>query len=359
MLLVLAVLLATPALAPADTASAVHWTRTAIELWDAAAADRQRGEDTALPAPLVLTTALALAQHDAAPDRSAIAAASATVLLGLFPDRAGQIQARLADDLLRLAPDTLGAAHGRYVGAARLVIATWIREAPPVPLHEGPGLWTPASGTTPAGIEIPSYPLLLIPRADAFRSPPPPALESAAMEASLDSVRHAVRVRTAEQRRAARRWANRSAFLAWAEIAADLLAKHGASEAQAARTLAVLHASLYDATVACFEAKYHYNVPRPSHRDPSIERPFLVSLPNFPAYPAGHGCSAGVAETVLAWAVPEERAFVHTEAAEMAESRLWAGVHYPFDNREGVALGREVARYVIAHSARLGAREDG
>ncbi|MEM1055604.1 MAG: phosphatase PAP2 family protein [Bacteroidota bacterium] len=359
MSLLFVLLLALPAAAPADTASAVRWTRAAIDFWDAAFDERQRGEDVALPAPLALTTALALAQHDAAPDPAAISAASAAVLAGLFPDRSDRIRARLSRELAGLGPDTLGAARGRVAGVARLAVAEGIREASPVPLLEGPGLWEPAPGTTPAGIEIPSYPLLVLPRAEVFRSPPPPALGSAAMEASLDSVRHAVRVRTAAQRRAARRWANRSAFLAWAEIAADLLAKHGASEAEAARTLAVLYVSLYDATAACFEAKYHYNVPRPSHLDPGIERPFLVSLPNFPAYPAGHGCSAGVAETVLAWALPEEEAFVRAEAFEMAESRLWAGVHYPFDNREGVRLGREVARYVIAHSARLAARVDG
>ncbi len=345
-----------PPLAPSDTAAAVRWTRAALALWDAADADRQRGLDADLPAPLVLTTALSLAQNDAAPDPAAVASASATVLAGLFPDRAEAVALCLGTDLDRLAPDTLGAARGREAGARRLVQLAGLAGAAPVALRAGDGLWVPMPGTTPAGIEIPSFPLLVLDSAAVLRPPPPPALGSAAFEAALDTVRQAARSRTAAQRRAARRWARRSAYLEWAGIAADLLARHSASEADAARALAVLHAALYDATVACFEAKYHYLVPRPSHRDSTIERPFIVDLPNFPAYPAGHGCSAGVAETVLVWAVPEEAAFVRAEADEMAESRLWAGVHYPFDNRAGVALGRAVAERVIARADTLADR---
>ena len=103
--------------------------------------------------------------------------------------------------------------------------------------------------------------------------------------------------------------------------------------------LAVLQAALHDASVACFEAKYHYAVPRPSHLDPSIETSFGVGVPNFPAYPAGHGCSAGAAEAVLVWALPEIAGDVRADAWEMAESRLWAGVHYPFDNRAARRAG--------------------
>ena len=52
-----------------------------------------------------------------------------------------------------------------------------------------------------------------------------------------------------------------------------------------------------NATIACWEAKYHYWLLRPEHADSTITRPFGVALPNFPAYPSGHACTAGAAET--------------------------------------------------------------
>ena len=338
--------------APPDTAVAVRWTVLALDAWDAADHYRQRGRPADLPAPRTLMTALALAQNDAAPDRAAVAAASATVLAGLFPDRASAVGARLRAGLAAL-PDTASAERGRRAARYRLAEATRWAGAAPVPLAVGPGRWAPLPGTEPDGISIPATPLLVLSRADVFRPPTPPEIGSPAFQAALDTVRQAVRDRTAGQRRAARRWARRSASLIWAGIAADGLAQRGAGEAEAARTLAVLQAGFHDATVACFEAKYHYGFPRPSHVDPAIEPPPLVGVPNFPAYPAGHGCAAGVAETVLAWALPEAADSAQAQAHEMAESRLWAGVHYPFDNRAGVALGRAVGRAVIAAADRL------
>ena len=69
--------------------------------------------------------------------------------------------------------------------------------------------------------------------------------------------------------------------------------------------------------------------------------------PNFPAYPSGHACWSGFLSEVIGHYVPAARDEVRRLAEEAALSRLYAGVHYRFDNDAGLELGRKIARYVI------------
>jgi hypothetical protein len=54
---------------------------------------------------------------------------------------------------------------------------------------------------------------------------------------------------------------------------------------------------------------------------------------------------------VLGHFIPAEHAEMKRLADEAAMSRLYAGVHYRFDNDVGVELGRRVARYAIAEDS--------
>jgi hypothetical protein len=36
-------------------------------------------------------------------------------------------------------------------------------------------------------------------------------------------------------------------------------------------------------------------------------------------------------------------------AAEAGQSRIYGGIHYQFDNQDGLALGRKVGSYVVSH----------
>ena len=352
----------------ADTAASVRWTVAALGLWDAAHADRRqaavdaaRGDSTGLQALRPLPPAgrlwplLALAQRDAAPHGpAAVAGASAEALRLLLPASASR--QRVADRLARdptTHSDTTGRALGGRLARARLAAhppddPAWAGAVP-----TGPGVWRPAPGTAPDGAAVPTFRPFVLDRADRFRPPPPPAVGSEAFQAALAEVRQASEARTPAQRRAARFWARRHGATEWARRAAAALAREGVPDPGAADVLARLQVSVYDATIACWEAKYHYWLLRPEHADPAVTRPWGVDLPNFPAYPSGHACTAGAAGAVLTPAVPGAAAEVRAAAAEMAESRLWGGVHYRFDNEAGLALGRAVAAYVAAHADRL------
>ena len=134
--------------------------------------------------------------------------------------------------------------------------------------------------------------------------------------------------------------------------ASTALLRHHASDADAARVLAVLNAAATDAIIACFDAKYHYWTIRPSQADSTIALADSVELPNFPSYPSGHACSAGAFDAVLGHYFPQDRAEFTRIAEEQAMSRLWGGIHYRFDDDEGLALGRVVARYGVEQERR-------
>ena len=114
----------------------------------------------------------------------------------------------------------------------------------------------------------------------------------------------------------------------------------------AARGLALLHVALDDAMVAAWGAKYAYQRARPSaaHRDLVT----AVAVPGSPSYPAEHAVAAGAASEILAYLYPHRAALYADRAQQAARSRMLAGVNYASDVQAGLALGREVARRVIA-----------
>ena len=212
----------------------------------------------------------------------------------------------------------------------------------------GPGYWfssqNPASA--PLRPEWGAVATWLMRSGDQFRPPPPPAFGSAEFEAALAEVRRISDARTAEQSRIAAFWADGAGTQTppghWNEIAASLIAREKLNEEEATRALTVLNAALIDAGIACWDAKYHYWVIRPSQADPAITT--SVPLPNFPSYVSGHSTFSGAAAVVLAAVFPGEAASLDAMAREAAMSRLYGGIHYSFDNERGMALGEAIGR---------------
>jgi hypothetical protein len=366
----------------ADTTVTVRWNRLVPKFVDENAASRRAARKAAAaagdsatarriaqtPAPFLFRvySLLSIAQYAAvnsardnravSPD-AAIASASAAVLTEVYTDSAtrASIARELSRDLDRARTGSRGTdrtSAGQRLGedvAARVL--AW---APPqanmfVPwngtIPKGPGMWYSAPGLPPIGIMMTKARPWLLDSASQFRSAPPPAFGSATHSAALAEVKRIARERTAEQTRLAQKWNSSDPWAPWNETAAAALIRHHASDAEAARVFAVLNAAAADAIIACFDAKYHYWTIRPSQADSTIVLADSVDLPNFPSYPSGHACSAGAFDGVLGHYFPQDRAEFTRIAEEQAMSRLYGGIHYRFDDDEGLSLGRIVARY--------------
>src|SRR5207248_3130479 len=111
------------------------------------------------------------------------------------------------------------------------------------------------------------------------------------------------------------------------------------------RVYAYVALAMYDATIATWESKYHYNRERPSALDHTL--PTAVEVPDSPSYPSEHAAAAQAAAAVLAYFLPAEAQNFQALAEAAGWSRVLAGVQYPSDYYAGLALGRRVADQVI------------
>ena len=295
------------------------------------------------------------AQYDALravpdPREGAIAAATAAaaVLGTVFPRERDLIGRELAAERARHGASDIpadGARAGEAAGrraarrwtadaAAELRVPPWTGRVP-----SGPDRWRADGGPPSLAISLGLRPWFLAAR-DQFRPPPPPSPGSQELAAGLAAVRDATRNRSRAETRATWAWARNAATL-WSEIAGEAILRRQLSEPDAARALMYLNMTLSDATIACWDAKLTYWYPRPSQLDSRID--LSVPLPNFPSYPSAHATLFAAGAAVLGHLVPEEQAALDSLAREATMSRVWAGVHYPFDNEAGARLGRQVA----------------
>lgn len=133
-----------------------------------------------------------------------------------------------------------------------------------------------------------------------------------------------------------------------------------------------------DALIACWDAKYTYNFWRPfsaipagdtdgnpaTPADPSWTP--LLPTPNHPEYPSAHGCATTAIVTVLAGVDPSHAldltmtstttgsthhfTSIQQLTDELANARVWAGLHWRFSTTAGVRLGAAVGQVVLARS---------
>jgi hypothetical protein len=212
----------------------------------------------------------------------------------------------------------------------------------------GPGLWT-TTVLPPAGVMMGGVVPWFLGSGAPFRPAPPPALGSPAFEADLDEVLTITSNLTDEQRALALgwRWGGGTPTPPgyWNQLAASYVAAAGMDEAEATVVFAMMGAAVVDALITAFEAKYHYWTLRPQQADPAVAYAFPV--PNYPAYPSGHGSVSASAARVLEHFFPDRRDELEALVDEAALSRLYAGIHYRFDMTAARTLGRAVAEYAI------------
>ena len=292
--------------------------------------------------------------------RGALAGASAEVL-GFFFASAAQSLEEEVQVLGEATPGnvhpafTRGLAIGRSAGKALVERAKTDGFTTPWNgnLPTGPGKWIPNGA--PAGPTFGGVAPYFLTSGSQFRSSPPPAFGSAAFLADLNEIRTLSDNRTSAQRASAIYWNFPTGTFTpigyWNLVATNYATQYGLDERAATRTFALVNASMMDALIGCWDAKYFYSMLRPSQADGLITMTF--GLPNHPSYPSGHSCASAAAATVLASLFPDRTAEVGEWVTESGLSRMYAGIHYRFDITAGSELGEAVARWALAHVDRI------
>jgi PAP2 superfamily len=130
---------------------------------------------------------------------------------------------------------------------------------------------------------------------------------------------------------------------------------------------AITSIAFFDAFIRGWEEKYKSNFVRPETAINKYVyqewRPY-IQTPPFPSYVSGHATnSAAAAETMTHW-FGDKLSFTDTSllefgianreiksfraaAEEAAMSRLYGGIHYRFDNDEGLKAGRQVGELIV------------
>lgn len=181
-----------------------------------------------------------------------------------------------------------------------------------------------------------------------FAMAPPPANDSPATAAELAELRTLAANRRSEDVRQILRWSvNEPSVASHWETLANLLAnRYNLSPPAAARVNYAMNAAIHAALISAWNAKYHYQRPRPHMLDARVN-PNVIPVPDHPAYPSGHSTVAGAASRVLSQFFPADAAAIEALAQDSGLSRLKAGIHYRSDHSGGLALGRQVAQSVL------------
>jgi hypothetical protein len=336
--------------------------------------------------------------------RAAAIQAAYAALVRLYPGQAGTLAAKRDASLAGISTGpsgdspraiAAGITWGQKVADA---IFAWhdadgFDPNPPPPFlgAEVTGVWRPTlAGTVGAGSQFPTMTPWVLTRGSQFRLPPPFALTSAEYAADYNETKafgsEVSAVRSADGTELARFWAGNT-VLYWNRIATRVAASRGLSLSETAHLFGVLNVAMADAAIACWDSKYRYVTWRPvtaihlgdtdgntaTDPDPAW-KPLLPVTPAHPETPSGHSTISGAAAFVLASFFGDATPFfVESETrpgvrnfpsfsaavAEIADARVFAGIHFRTACLRGFALGRDVAGYVMSHAMRArGDRDD-
>jgi hypothetical protein len=318
--------------------------------------------------------------------RAAVATAAYTVLSAHFPAQGATLDAEYATALAAV-PDhdarTAGVDLGR-TAAYRLLAdrAEDGRDGPLVAVPPpAPGVWAPLP---PSSAGISSFLGAMRPFSldspSQFRPGPPPSLQSRRWARAYNETR----ILGSSTSEALPGGVSRAAVARfWSEPPSvqnqrglrDYSERHGMGAVRTARLFALADAASADALIACFDAKYHYEFWRPATAIPGGEtdgnrrtpgdvawHPLLAATPNHPEYPSAHSCSTTAIATVVAGLdhgrLDLDLTSTTTGAArhfssvdqltdEVANARIWGGLHWRFSTDAGERIGRQVADEVL------------
>lgn len=257
----------------------------------------------------------------------------------------------------------------------------------PDPLNPTQVAWGPGWGTVRT---------FALDTSSQFQPPPAPALTSAEYTAAWQEVMaygaKVSAVRSDDQLQVGLFWAyDRSGLgpppVLFSRNLHEIAVQQANTEEQNARLFALASVAMADAAIACWDAKFTGDVWRPitGIREADTDgNPATTAQPNwepygapggeivpnftppFPSYVSGHASMGEAAFVALkAFYGRNDVAFHLTSdevpgvvrhyttfsqaAQENADSRVWLGVHWRFDQTEGQKLGAEIAAYLSGH----------
>jgi membrane-associated phospholipid phosphatase len=285
-------------------------------------------------------------------EHSVTAAAAATMLGYLYPDKADSIlevarqvgRSRVAAGVQYpsdvKAGFELGVRVANYIIEKRAKKDGWDKPWPgKIPTEKG--YWK----GKPLKADIPNVKPWVLSSTNQFRSVTPPDVKIDMEELKAFKRTHASNYR-------AYRW---EFEWPWASVLEHKIMEYGLSNnaPRTARIYALMSISDHENQIANIESKYVYFRIRPDQVDPTYKTVFRT--PPSPAYPAGHATVAASQAEMLSYLFPYDAKEFHALAQEEILSRFEGGVHYRTDNEAGAKLGKEVALEVIKRAKQDGA----
>jgi hypothetical protein len=328
------------------------------------------------------------APADASPDAAAIEAAY-QVLIAYFPASQPTLYADWMNSMQSI-PDgsakTDGIATGDAAAAAMIALRANDGSSPPqfyTPGPPVPGAWqaTPScpvvngvavgiafqwQNITPFGIRS----------ASDFLLDPPPALTSEEYAKAYNEVMTVGGInstqRPPDRANVALFYAASSPTQVFNQAAEQIAVEQGSSLSENAHALALINMAISDSLVASFLNKYRYTFWRPEtaiHASGNTSWAPFITTPCFPSYPSNHGSAAnGAAEVMRRLYGEAGHSITLTNSAvptivlqytsfrqithDIADARVFGGIHYRFDQRAGARLGHAVGREVYRNNLR-------
>ena len=324
---------------------------------------------------------------DAAPGASveaAVAEANRATLSQLVPSQQAAIDSAYQAALSAIPPGqakTAGLAVGEKAAAAILAwraedgAATGETYRP----HTTAGVYVPT--VIPAVPQWPQRTPWLMTSPAQFRPGPPPPLTSEVWARDYNEIKalgskNSTR-RTAEQTAIARFWEATMPPI-YHGVVRSVATLPGREVTQNARLFAAVTQAMDDALIAVMDAKYHYNLWRPitairngdidgndaTEREPSWT-PF-IDTPMHPEYPCAHCIVSGAVGTVLhaevgtspmptltttsvtAQGAARSWTTIDDFMQEVANARIYDGVHYRTSTEVGTAMGKQIGELAVA-----------
>ena len=314
---------------------------------------------------------------------AAVAAATRTALSKLMPAQQAAIDADY-QALLASVPDGPAKAAGIALGeqAATAIVALCADDGMVAPdvyrPHAAAGVYVPTVG--PAVPHWGKRRPWVMPRGDHFRPGPPPGLTSDTWARDYNEIKaigsKTSTQRTPEQTAIAKFWEATAPAVYW-PVARSVAGMPGRDVTDNARLFALAAMAMDDGLIAVFDAKYTYNLWRPAtairngdldgnnatDRDPGWT-PF-IDTPMHPEYPCAHCIVSASLGAVLAAEIGSGPTPTLSSASstaggavrtwtsvgdftkEVAQARIYDGVHYRTSTDVGSAMGKKIGELAV------------